>query len=95
MGEQLNNFILLELLERKKLGLSSRGAKSEATWQPCCQKAFVELGSGRKILDPSPAISHKKQFGGNNTNIFYKMSLFFIHFLHNIQKKSIQVKKKS
>ena len=39
---------------------TDRGAKSAATWQPSCQKGFEESGSGRKILDPSPAFSHKK-----------------------------------
>ena len=35
-----------------------RGGKSVAIWQPSCQKVFEESGSGRKFLDPSPALSH-------------------------------------
>ena len=45
----------LEIVNQAKL--LGRGGKSAATWQPSSQKVFEESGSGRKVLNPSSALS--------------------------------------
>ena len=57
----------------------TRGAKSAATWQPSCQKAFEESGSGRKFLDPSPAFSCYQMILQNG-HVSYP-------YFHNIPKR--------
>ena len=62
--------------------MSTRGAKSAATWQPSCQIVYKESGSGRRFLDPSPTLSHHQtiwwQRKINYISVFRKWTCFFL-----------------